>query len=175
MDDHEREITSWSYRTFQARKNYQCANCGGIIPKGTTYLRHVVRLGPQKGKDPLRNVQQHQDCQAPWYHASNDDWCRNLRQLPGKIPPPEQQNPRLMTSPLSVRVDGVYGTLLWQLPADLSQRMLHAPNEELTPGARAEIDHALMLVMKALHQAAGNRKKGKRLSHILHELQLLVE
>ena len=77
-------IQPWSGKTMRARKNYRCDNCGGVIPKGTTYLRHVVRQGANKGKDPLRNVHIHLDCQAPWYHASDDDWCRNLRQLPGK-------------------------------------------------------------------------------------------
>ncbi len=168
-------ITSWSYKEFTARKNYPCENCGGIIPKGTTYLRHVVRQGPRKGKDPLRNVHIHVDCTAPWYHPPMDDRCRNLRQLPGRVPPAEKQIPRLMSTPVSVKIDGAHGTLLWQLPAELSQRMLHAPKEDLHIGALAELEQNLQLVLFALVQAAGNRKRGMKVSNALNELLLALD
>ena len=175
MTQIEYGIQPWSYKTYRARQNYHCDNCGGVIPKGTTYLRHVVRQGPRKGKDPLQNKHEHLDCQAPWHHPEGDDRCRNLRQLPARIPPADKQNQRLMASPLVVRVDGEHGTLLWQLPADLSQRLLHAPNEQLLPGAMAELEQGLSLVLRAMHKAAGNRRVGMRLSHVLHELQRMVE
>lgn len=168
-------IQPWSGKTMKARKNYPCDNCGGMIPKGTTYLRHVVRQGPNKGKDPLRNVHIHLDCQAPWHHAADDDRCRNLRQLPGRAPPPEERQERLARAPLAIKVDGEHGTLLWQLPPELAERMLHAPKEALQLGVTAELEQALELVLTALHSAAGNRRRGLKVSHALHELQLALE
>lgn len=167
-------IQSWSYREFRARKNYPCENCGGIIPKGTTYLRHVVRLGSRVKKDPLRNVHVHLDCHAPWYHPPMDDRCRNLRQLPGRVPPREQQNLMLMRTPLAIEVGGrdkSLGTLTWLLPKELSQRMLHAPNQDLATGSWAEIEQNLQLILFALIKAAGNRRIGLKVSHALNELQ----
>ena len=168
-------IESWSHKTFRARYNYRCENCGGVIPRGTTYLRHVVRLGAQKYKDALRAVHYHVDCQAPWHHPESDDRFRNLRQIPGRVPPIEKQNERLMSAPLVVRVESENGTLLWQLPQDLSQRLLHAPNEQILPGAIAELEQALSLVIKRMHEAAGNQRKGMRLNHVVHEFQLMGE
>ncbi len=165
-------IESWSYREFTARQNYPCENCGGIIPKGTTYLRHVVRQGVRKGKDPLRNVHVHLDCGAPWYHPPMDDRCRNLRQLPGRIPPPEAQISRLMGVRHSIAIDSPYGKMLLQLPAELSQRMLHAPDERLQAGVTAEIQQAIELLLYSLSAAAGNRRRGQKISHALNELQL---
>lgn len=160
---------------MQARRNYRCDNCGGVITKGTKYLRHVVRQGANKGKDPLRNVHIHLDCQAPWYHTSDDDRCRNLRQLPGRMPPDDAQDKRLGYTPLAIKVDGASGTLLWQLPAELATRMQHAPNDDLQLGATAELEQALQLVLTALHQAAGHKRRGLKVSHALHELQQALQ
>jgi len=168
-------IQSWSFKQFTARKNYQCENCGGIIPKGTSYLRHVVRQGSRKMKDPLRNVHVHLDCHAPWYHPEMDDRCRSLRQLPGRVPPPEQQNPLLMKTPLAIAVGergGPLGAFNWLLPAELAQRMLHSPNEVNAAGSWAEIEQNLQLVLYALTKAAGNRRVGLKVSHALNELQM---
>lgn len=171
----EYSVESWSYRTFRARKNYKCDNCGGVIPKGTTYQRNVVRRGPNKDRDPLRNVHMHLDCQAPWYHLDGDDRCRNLRQLPGQTPPANVREARLAAAPLAVKVDGRHGTMLWQLPAELAERLLHAPDESLQSGALAELEQAMQLVLTALHSSAGNKRRGLRVSHALNELQLALK
>ena len=175
MKSVEYGIMSWSYKEFTARKNYPCENCGGMIPKGTTYLRHVVRLGSRKGKDPLRNVHVHLDCTAPWYHPEMDDRCRSLRQLPGRVPPPEQQDALLMHVPLAVAIGSTgdpLGAFTWLLPPELAQRMLHSPNEANAIGSWAEIEQNLQLMLYALTKAAGNRRLGLKVSHALNELQL---
>jgi len=89
-------------------------------------------------------------------------------------PPEEVRQARLGYTPLSILVDGKHGTLLWQLPPELAERMQHAPDETLQLGATAELEQALQLVLTALHQAAGNRRRGLKVSHALHELQIAL-
>lgn len=174
MTMHEYGIQSWSYRQLQARKNHTCVNCGGVIPKGTTYLRHVVRQGSRHGKDPLRNLHVHFDCEAPWYHLAGDDRCRSLRQLPGRVTVADTDHIARTGVSFCVQVNSAAGQMSWALPPRLMQQIAMAPNEATAVGAVAELQQNLALVMQALAAAAGNRHRGRRVNLALHELQLAI-
>ena len=165
-------IPSWSFKEFRARKNYACRNCGGMIVTGTTYLRHVERLGSRKGKDPLRNVHVHLDCHAPWYQPG--DLPHHLRQvgnLPGRVPPVDVHNPSVAFLRPQVAVSGDdVGTLLWKLPEGIAQRIAFCPSPLRQTGAVGEIEQVLTLVLTALTQAAGSKRQALKLSHLLNEI-----
>lgn len=164
-------IPDWSYKTFRARKNYCCRNCDGIIPSGVVYMRHVERLGPQKGKDPLRNVHIHLDCTAPWYQPEASPRLRHVGKLPGKVPPPSVYDgvSGFLTPAVYVRKDAI-GTLQWQLPQNLAQKLAFAPKPGLAITAVAEIETALAIVASALLQAVGHQRKSMKLSHLINEI-----
>lgn len=164
-------ITAWSYKIFRARKNYCCANCDGIIPSGVKYMRHVERLGPQKGKDPLRNVHVHLDCTAPWYQPETSPRLRHVGKLPGKMPPSAVYNriSGFLTPAVCVREDAI-GTLQWQLPQSLAQKLAFAPKPGLAISAVAEIETALAIVATALLQAVGHQRKSMKLSNLINEI-----
>lgn len=167
-------VRTWSWKEMTARYNWSCENCGGIIPSGTTYLCHVVRQGTRVGKDPLRRMRVHVDCQAPWYHATDDDRCRSLRQLPHRVPPPEVVGPGqlLVRLAISGRTPGGSEFSVCLSP-ELSQRILHAKRADMVDGALADISQNLTLALHALETAAGRRKQGLQTSHAFHELQII--
>lgn len=159
---------------MNARYTYPCENCGGTIPRGVTYLCHVLRRGAVVGKGPLRRMRVHLDCQAPWYHATDDDRCRNLRQLPARVPPEAEQISTFMRARLAVTGRSPGGSEFQiRLSAELSARVLHAKDPHMAEGALAEISNNITLALHALEASAGHRKMGKKTSHVFHELQLV--
>lgn len=167
-------IRAWSWQDMTARYNWPCENCGGVIPKGTPYLCHVVRQGTRVGKDPLRRMRVHLDCQAPWYHVSDHDRMRNLRQLPHRVPPPEEIGPSGLLLRLAVSGRTPSGSeFTVNLSPEFSQRILHARGRNAIDGALAEIAQNMSLTLHALEAGAGRRKQGLQTSHALHELQII--
>ena len=165
------DIPSWSFKTFQARKNYRCAHCDGVIPQGIKYLRHVERLGPRKMKDPLRNVHVHLDCTAPWYQPEQAPRLRHVGRLPGKIPPPEIYDgvTGFIIPAVAVHSPTV-GTMQWLLPSVLAQKLAFAPNRGLSVSAIAEIEQSLLIVLTALVEVSGHQKKSMKLSHLINQM-----
>lgn len=165
-------IPSWSFKEFRARYTYCCQNCGGSIIAGTKYLRHVERLGSRRGKDPLRNIHVHLDCQAPWYQPG--DLPHRLRQigsLPGTTPPPEVYNRSQPFIRPSVAISNSdIGIVQWKLPAALEEKIAFCPSVSIQIGAVAEIEHSLTIVLTALVKAAGNKRESLKLSHLINEI-----
>ena len=169
-------ILSWSYKTYRARYNYRCANCEGIIPSGTKYLRHVERLGANKGVDPLRNVHVHLDCTAPWYQPEAPHRLKHLGNLPGRLPPVAVHDPAQYYHKPSVAIaTDAIGILLWQPPAELAAKLAFCPRQHLSHGAMADIEATLTIVMTALVQASGHRRKAMKLNHLIEEITRLLD
>lgn len=169
-------IPSWSYKTYTARYNYRCANCAGLIPAGTKYLRHVERLGANKGVDPLRNVHVHLDCTAPWYQPEQPHRLKNVGRLPHKIPPAAMYDVGRYHHKPSVTLNSpTLGTLLWQPPADLAAKLVAMPNQHVSEGAMVEIESNLTVVLTALMQATGNQRKAMRLNHLIAGIAQLLD
>ncbi len=165
-------IPSWSFKELRARYTYGCANCGGSIIAGTKYLRHVVRLGSRRGKDPLRNVHVHLDCHAPWYQPG--DLPRRLRHvgnLPGQVPPEDVRQPSIPFIRPHVSINGeVIGTLQWKLPRDLEIKIAFCTSSAVQLGSIAEIEQALSILLTALVGAVGHKRKSLKLSHLINEM-----
>lgn len=164
-------IPSWSFKTFRARKNYRCAQCDGVIPSGTKYLRHVVRLGPKKGSDPLQNVHVHLDCGAPWYQPDMPKRLYHVGKLPGRTPPPSVYNGEhgFLKPGVALNTKAI-GVLQWTLPHTMAQKIAFTPNKELALSAISEIEHSLMIVATALITVCGHQKKSMQLSHLINEI-----
>ena len=164
-------IESWSYKTYRARRNYKCANCGGVIPSGTQYLRHVERLGANKGVDPLRNVHVHLDCMAPWYQTEQPHRLKSVGKLPGRTPPPAVYDGSQSFIKPSIALNSTeLGTLIWQPPQALCEKLVFTKNPTIAKNAMAELEVALNIVMTALMQSAGSQRQAMKLNHLLNEI-----
>jgi hypothetical protein len=143
---------------------------------GVVYLRHVERLGARKGIDPLRNVHVHLDCQAPWYQPEAPHRLKALGRLPGRTPPPAIYNGTAYFHKPSIAITtaGV-GTLQWQPEARLAAKIMFAPNQQIALGAMAEIEVTLHIVMTAITQATGNKRKAMKLNHLIEAISHLLE
>lgn len=169
-------IPSWSYKTYKARYNYHCQNCGGIIPAGTQYLRHVERLGTNKGVDPLRNVHTHLDCHAPWYQPEAPHRLKNVGRLPRSLPPAAVFDVgRYHHKPSVALASSIIGILQWQPPTDLAAKLVAMPNQYIAEGAMVEIESTLQIVMTALVQASGNKRKAMKLNHLIEGITHLLD
>ena len=169
-------IPSWSGKEFKARRNYRCANCGGAIPSGTKYLRHVERLGANKGVDPLRNVHVHLDCMAPWYQPEAPHRLKHLGNLPGRLPPVDIHDPAQYYHKPSVAIaTPALGIVQWQPPGDLAAKLAFCPKQHLSHGAMADIEATLTIVMTALVQASGHRRKAMKLNHLIEAMSHLID
>lgn len=166
-------IPEWSGKTFRARRTYVCNNCGGLIPSGVIYLRHVMRQGQTKGKDPLYNVHLHLDCQAPWYQPNDQTHrLRNLGLMREPTPHNEStpRSPRF--APAAFFQSKKIGTLQWTPSLLFASRLLQS--DRGVP-ALAEIEHALGMLLTALTEASGNKRKAMRLNNLLAELTGLID
>ena len=136
-------IPEWSYVEYKAKYNYSCAHCAGAIPAGTQYLRHVVRLGPRKGKDPLRNIHVHINCEAPWWQPGPPPHClKYVGKLPGRTPPAATTaGNRYYLKPSVTLSTTDIGTLQWQPPKELVEKLVFMKNQHLGVSAVAEIVH----------------------------------
>jgi hypothetical protein len=169
-------IPSWSYKTYKARRNYRCANCEGIIPSGTKYLRNVIRLGANKGVDPLRNVHFHLDCTAPWYQPEALHRLKSVGNLPGRNPPAEVYDGTSYYHKSSIAIfqTGV-GILQWQPEATLVAKIAFCPKQYIAQNAMAEIEATLQIVLTAITQATGNKRKAMKLGHQIEAIASLLD
>jgi len=169
-------IPSWSFKTYTARYNYHCKNCGGLIPSGTKYLRHVERLGANKGVDPLRNVHMHLDCHAPWYQPEAPHRLKNVGRLPHRMPPVAVHDVgRYHHKPSVAVTTSTIGTLQWQPPAELAAKLVAMPNQHIAESAMVEIESTITIVMTALMQATSNKRKAMKLNHLIEEITHLLD
>ncbi len=160
-------IPSWSNRIYRARKTYCCDNCGGTIPSGVKYCRHVIRLGLQKFRDPLRNIHVHLDCSAPWYQPDNlTHRLRNLGRLPLSSVPLVDATLTQTTPLLSVSSTAL-GTLLWQPPPDVATKLL---GSTLGNAAEAEMEIVLGIILTALTISVGNRRRAMKVNNLITQL-----
>ncbi len=169
-------IQSWSGRVYKARKNYCCEICGGIIPRGTSYVRDVVRDGPNWGKDPLRNIHKHHNCESPWWQVEKQPRrLANLGRLPHRLPTPvEYPDPFPIVVPMVIRHPRI-GSIIWTMPEGLGERIALCPDPARTVAARGEIEHAIVLLLTALRTTAGHRRKSRELEHALEAMAMLVD
>lgn len=169
-------IPSWSFKTYTARYNYHCANCDGLIPARTKYLRHVERLGANKGVDPLRNVHVHLDCHAPWYQPESPHRLKNVGRVLHRLPPIALHNVgRYHHKPSIAVTSPTVGTWQWQPPTDLCAKLVAMSNQYVAEGAMVEIESTLTIVMTALMQATSNKHKAMKLNHLIEEIVHLLE
>ncbi len=168
-------IESWSGRVYKARKNYCCDLCGGIIPRGTSYVRDVVRDGPDKGKDPLRNIHKHHNCETPWWQvAQHPRRLQNLGRLPHRLPTPaEYPDPLPHVVPMVIR-HPLIGTIVWTMPEGLGERIALCGDKERKMAAIGEIEHAIIMLLTALKNSAGHQRKSRELEHALESVATLV-
>jgi len=143
-----------------------------MIVAGTKYQRHVERLGSHKGKDPLRNIHMHLDCQAPWYQPG--DLPHRLRQvgsLPGNLPPADIHDTSrpFMRPAVSVSNEAI-GTLMWKLPPGAEAKIAFCPSTNTQMGAIGEIEQALSIVLTALIGSIGNKRQSQKLSNLINEI-----
>lgn len=170
-------IPEWSHVQYKAKYNYRCEFCEGVIPAGTQYLRHVVRLGPRKGKDPLRNVHVHLNCEAPWWQPGPPPHClKYVGKLPGRTPSAAVQGgARYYHKPSIAITTPAVGTFQWQPSKELLAKLMFMKNQHLGASAMAEIEQALLAVMTALTQAVGHQRKAMKLNHVLHDIKALID
>lgn len=168
-------IPSWSGRVYRARKNYCCDLCGGIIPRGASYVRDVVRDGPDKGKNPLRNIHKHHNCETPWWQmARQPRRLKHVGRLPHRLPTPtEYPAPFPIVVPMVIRHPSI-GEIIWTMPKDLGERIAFCPDREKTMAALGEIEHAIILILTALGTSAGHQRKSRELEHALEAAAALV-
>ncbi len=166
MDNRVYGIPSWSHKVYRARATYICRNCGGTIPSGTKYVRHVERLGAEKGKDPLRNVHVHIDCEAPWHVVDTTPLLTSLGRLPA---PTECDSGKSRLRPAVYVQHASVGTLQWQMPEVLTAKIASS-SEKRAVDTVAEIERALALLLNAIVTVSGSKQKALRLSHLLQEM-----
>jgi hypothetical protein len=161
-------IPSWSNKVFRARKTYRCDNCGGTIPHGTKYLRHVVRLGPRKFRDPLKNLHMHLDCEAPWYQPDNQTHrLRNIGKLQVTAPVPTAGREQIAEPhPLNVS-SATLGHLTWEPGPMLATALA---TSSTGPAARAEMETILGVILTALSVATGDRRKAMKVNNLMTQL-----
>lgn len=169
-------IESWSGRVYKARKNYSCDICGGIIPRGTSYVRDVVREGPYWGKDPLWNIHKHDNCESPWWQvAKQPRRLQHLGRLPYRLPTPAEYPDLLpIVVPMVIRHPRI-GSIVWTMPEEFGQRLSLCPEPERKMAALGEIEHAIILVLAALSTTAGHQRQSRELEHALEAIAMLVE
>lgn len=169
-------ISSWSGRVLKARKNHRCALCGGTIVSGTMYHRDVVRDGPNKGLDPIRNIHSHLNCHTPWWQPGDQpDRLRYVGQLPRRQPTTaEHPSTAPFVKPIVTLSDEAYGTFTWKLPADLEARLGLCLNEHRKMGAIGELEHSLAMVLTAIVATASNKRKARELSIKLNAITLCL-
>lgn len=177
MKDVTYGIPSWSYVEYKAKYNYRCEFCEGVIPAGTQYLRHVVRLGPRKGKDPLRNVHVHLNCEAPWWQPGPPPHClKYVGKLPGRKQPASVYNGTRSYHKPSVCISKHHiGTLQWQPPKDLTEKLVFMSKQHIAHTAMAEIEQTLLVVITALTQAVGHQRKAMELNHAINDIKALID
>lgn len=168
-------IPSWSGRVFKARKNYRCDLCSGIIPRGTSYVRDVVRDGPDKGKDPLRNIHKHHNCESPWWQVERQPRrLKHVGHLPHRLPTPdEHDHPFPIVMPMVIHHPRI-GSIVWRMPEALGQRIALCPDREKKMAALGEIEHTVILILSALETCAGHQRKSRELEHALEAMAALV-
>lgn len=161
---------------MRARKHYACALCGGRIPSGTIYQRDVVRDGPNKGRDPIRSVRSHLNCQTPWWQPDGlAPRLRKLGQLPGRTPTTAEVSPQEpFLKPVLAVSNETIGTFTWKLPTGLETRLGRCPSEVRKIAALTELEDALALILCAFVEAAGNQRRAQELSHRLGDIAALL-
>lgn len=168
-------IPSWSGRVYKARKNYCCDLCGGIIPRGVSYVRDVVRDGPNWGKDPLRNIHKHHNCETPWWQvAPHPRRLKHVGRLPHRLPTPAEYLEHFpVVVPMVIRHPRI-GSVVWTLPESLGERIALCPDPERKMAAIGEIENAIMLFLTTLGESAGHQRKSRELEHALGAMATLV-
>ncbi len=161
-------IPEWSHKEMTARKNYRCANCGDIIPRGTRYERSVERRGPRKGKDPLRNVHVHLDCQAKWWVPEGSFRLSNTARVR------RATATETLAAPGAVSIHGRVGALVYQLPEELTTRLRAQLDNGLELAVMGELQQSIELMLTVYLQAVGRRKRARQLANILDELAQLA-
>lgn len=172
-------IAAWT-RDFKARNNYQCDECGGLIPRGTVYHRVVMRYG-EEGSRPgdrkagyLRSRRTHLDCDAKWWQPASTHRFKALGKLPTHLPLPGvmRGDPHgiliTLTDPRPER-----GQLMLNLPDEVGWRLILATIGQ-RDAALTEIQTAFDLLLTAITAAAGNPRRALMLSRVLAELQLVA-
>ncbi len=161
-------IPSWSHKVFKARRTYVCRNCGGLIPSGTIYCRHVVRHGPRKGRDPLENIHVHIDCTAPWFQPDNiTHRLQNIARLPLKLPEADAVATMTSFAPALFLQQPHLGTLQWQLPEGFAAKL---QAHRSGPAALAEMQTLLGIALTAITKSAGNKRQAMRVNNLITQL-----
>lgn len=139
-----------------------------MIPAGTKYLRHVVRLGSRKFCDRLQNLHHHLDCDAPWYQPDNQ--TNRLRNL-ARLVPPVPDYAYLVAQPvrqIPLVVDSAkLGSLTWEPPVTLARSLALAATGA---SARAEIENVLGIVLTAFLKASENKRRAMRINNLITQL-----
>jgi hypothetical protein len=71
-------------------------------------------------------------------------------------------------------VNNELGTLLWQPPQALCEKLVFTEQSDIALGAMAEIESSLAIVLTALMQASGHQRKAMRLNHLISEIASLL-
>lgn len=168
-----RHIRSWS-GIHKAQANYTCVGCGGIIPIGQVHHSFVMSDDEDNPARTAYRIRHHLDCAAPWYQPSDVNRLHNVGRLPRLEPPADALDPLLEDLPaLAFRYRSrSAGTVSWQLPQNLSRRILYCPNLTQRAAAIYELQMALAVQAEALVSCASHAQRAKKLGEVLYDVQL---
>ncbi|MBY0537875.1 hypothetical protein K2P47_00565 [Patescibacteria group bacterium] len=118
----------------------------------------------------------HLDCHAPWYQPEAPHRLKNLGRLPRRTPPTATLDAgRYHHKPSIAITSPTIGTLQWQPAADLAAKLVAMPNQRASEGAMVEIESTITIVMTALQQATGNKRKAMKLNHLIEQITHLLD
>ena len=167
-------IVSWS-GVHKAQAHYTCNLCKGAIPKKTVYRSFVLSNNRRDPKIGAYRVQQHLDCDLPWYQPSDVHRLHYVGLIPHAAPPPDEQNVRLENIP-SFPIhhhSNRSGTIRWDLPPDFTRRLLHMRKIEEQTAAIYQMRMAIAAMADAVIDSASHQRRSRELQKHIFDIQSL--
>lgn len=168
-----RHIRSWS-GIHKALTNYPCVGCDRSIVVGQVHHSFVMSDDDKNPAHTAYRIRHHLDCAAPWYQPSDVNRLHNVGRIPKAEPPQTALNPLLEDlPPIDIRYRSLTaGTISWQLPTNLSRRILYSPDLVRRTAVIFELQMALATQAETIVACASHTQRSKKLGEVLYDMQL---